>query len=69
MNCAPAMIVSSKCCPVSHRVLIVRVGHEHDHELRTRLLIFLLSDPGHADKLLSGFILYPFALILYVGAI
>jgi hypothetical protein len=23
-----------------------------------------LSDPGHTDKLLSGFILYPFAFIL-----
>ena len=36
-----AMIVSSKCSPVSHRVLIVRVEHEHDHEPRTRLFTLL----------------------------
>ena len=48
-SCAPAMIASSKCCPVSHRVLIVRV--EHDHEARTRLFIFRLSDPGHIGNM------------------
>jgi len=38
-------------CSFIHRVLIVRVEHQHDHEPRTRLLIFPLSDPGHIARI------------------
>src|SRR5215510_3419599 len=41
------MIVSSRCSPVSHRVSIVSVGDEHEHESRTRLFKFCLSETGH----------------------
>jgi hypothetical protein len=48
---APATIESSKCSPVSHKVSIVSVKHEHDHEPRTRFFIFRLSDPSHIAKM------------------
>ena len=57
-------VFSTPCLRVSLSPGPISTPHLHALRLTPKKL---LSDPGHTDKLLSNFILYPFALILYIG--